>query len=334
MSRQRGGGVHIQRRHGGAGAHRLFDPTPSRGGQFGWSLEKTDYNKDGVPDLYVGSSPHHTPDISQNGGTYVFDGRNGSLLKALELPPSDSQPGVPGNLGPNLGWGLAAPGDLNGDGEPDYVGGAPFFDVGSNQDQGRMYVFLSRVTPTAPRAGRCANDRTGTEGDDQINGTAAGDNVFALGGNDVINGLQADDCLFGGNGRDRATGSEGSDLVQGDAGNDSLSGVTGNDLVNGGSGRDRRFGGTGNDRLSGGSDRDLLRGGAGGDRLTGGSGNDSLTGDTGTNRYSAGSGNDRIQAANGRRETVNCGPGRDVVRADRSDRLIRCEQARRTSRRR
>ena len=37
--------------------YKLDNPTPIAGGQFGWSLAKTDYNKDGRPDLYVGSSP-------------------------------------------------------------------------------------------------------------------------------------------------------------------------------------------------------------------------------------------------------------------------------------
>ncbi|MCA1703143.1 MAG: FG-GAP-like repeat-containing protein, partial [Actinobacteria bacterium] len=102
----------------GAVLYEVRDPTPVAGGQFGWSLAKTDYNKDGRPDLYVGQSPHHVggAGVEQSGGTYVFDGRDGSLLKSLELPASDAQPGAPGNNGSNLGWGMAAPGDLNGDG--------------------------------------------------------------------------------------------------------------------------------------------------------------------------------------------------------------------------
>ena len=120
----------------------LDDPTPVRGGQFGWSLAVTDYNKDSVPDQYIGQAPHHIPGGDQSGGTYVFDGRDGSVLKILEVPS-------PAEDNPRLGWGLAAAGDLNGDGEPDYLGGAPFADVGANADQGRVYAFLSRVAPPA-----------------------------------------------------------------------------------------------------------------------------------------------------------------------------------------
>jgi hemolysin type calcium-binding protein len=39
----------------------------------------------------------------------------------------------------------------------------------------------------------------------------------------------------------------------------------------------------------------------------------------------AGAGNDTIRARNGHRDLISCGPGRDVVRADRADRLNGCE---------
>jgi hypothetical protein len=35
----------------------LNDATPEFGGQFGWSMDKTDYNGDGTPDLYIGQAP-------------------------------------------------------------------------------------------------------------------------------------------------------------------------------------------------------------------------------------------------------------------------------------
>ena len=39
----------------------------------------------------------------------------------------------------------------------------------------------------------------------------------------------------------------------------------------------------------------------------------------------AGAGNDRIHANDRHTDRVDCGPGRDIVWADRSDRLTGCE---------
>ncbi len=133
----------------------LDDPTPEAGGQFGWSMDTADYDKDGTPDLYIGQSPHHVADSSAQGGTYVMNGADGSLLKALELPESCEQLSSRQNRGPALGWSLAAPGDLNGDGEPDFVAGAPFFDIPqgnadsswSKTNQGMVFSFVSNPGP-------------------------------------------------------------------------------------------------------------------------------------------------------------------------------------------
>jgi hypothetical protein len=123
--------------------YELIDPDlgPSRG--FGCAASCTDYNKDGTPDLYVSNA------ASSNTETYVFEGRTGSLLKTLGLPPGVGQAPSEGNAGTALGQSSRAPGDLNGDGEPDYVATAQTQDVGGTQDQGRLFFFLSN----APAAG-------------------------------------------------------------------------------------------------------------------------------------------------------------------------------------
>ena len=136
----------------GAPLYELKDPTPNAGDTFGFAMAKTDYNQDGTPDVYVGSSPHHaggSADPDQNGESHIFDGRDGSLLRSLQLPAADRQATLPGNSGPNFGIGVAAPGDLNGDGQPDYVSGAFLLDVAGNQDQGGLYVFLSKVSASS-----------------------------------------------------------------------------------------------------------------------------------------------------------------------------------------
>jgi Tol biopolymer transport system component len=97
----------------------------------------------------------------------------------------------------------------------------------------------------------------------------------------------------------------------------------GNDRLVGGKGEDALFGGAGNDNLVGGSGSDLLSGGTGRDVLAGG---------PGRNRYDGGLGSDSINAANGVRELVDCGFGRDSVKADPRDRLSGCEKVTRVRR--
>jgi Ca2+-binding RTX toxin-like protein len=146
--------------------------------------------------------------------------------------------------------------------------------------------------PTA-LTGACANRRAGTAGPDSLIGTSLGDRLLGAGGNDTLTGAGGADCLDGGGGNDKLNG------------------------------------GTGNDRLNGRSGRDVLTGGVGNDRLIGGSGKDKLDGGTGRNTYTAGGGPDSVLAANGRKEKVDCGGGRDTARADRTDKLRGCEKVKR-----
>lgn len=111
---------------------------------------------------------------------------------------------------------------------------------------------------------------------------------------------------------------------RGTNGADRLIGTSGNDHISGRGGDDRIVGRGGNDTLSGGSGDDTIFGDAGNDRINGGSGEDTLLG---------GSGNDRITSRDGSRDTVVCGRGRDVVIADRKDKVAGdCETVRRGGR--
>lgn len=65
----------------------------------------------------------------------------------------------------------------------------------------------------------------------------------------------------------------------------------------------------------GGEDR--VRGGRGNDKIWGGDGNDTLVG---------GKGRDRIYTGGWWTDVVNCGPGRDYVELDNTDKARNCER--------
>jgi Ca2+-binding RTX toxin-like protein len=85
-------------------------------------------------------------------------------------------------------------------------------------------------------------------------------------------------------------------------------------------------GGSGfDDVLSGLGGNDTLNGGNGDDAIDGGPGNDVITGGAGADRLLGGPGSDTIYAADGERDVVDCGPGRDRVVADSFDKVTGCE---------
>lgn len=107
-----------------------------------------------------------------------------------------------------------------------------------------------------------------------------------------------------------AHGGSGADVLRLPSAGDRLYGGAGDDRLTGGAGGDKLYGGDGNDILGGAAGRDLLEGGTGDDALLGGRGIDRLSGQLG---------NDAINSADGTRETVLCGGGRDAVLRDRID---------------
>ena len=126
----------------GVVAREIKDPNPAPDKAWGFTARKTDYDKDGFPELFVGSlsgGNTQTPIMSLKDGF--------SVLKTLVQPAGDVQPPVPGNQGPTFSQGMAAFGDLNRDGEPDYAVSAHALDVGANTNQGRLYFFVSSVPP-------------------------------------------------------------------------------------------------------------------------------------------------------------------------------------------
>jgi hypothetical protein len=99
----------------------------------------------------------------------------------------------------------------------------------------------------------------------------------------------------------RATATAQADVLNGIDGPDKLNGLAGNDII---------LGYAGQDSLNGGPGNDTIEAGRGGDSVVGGPGNDI------------------ISAIDGRRDNIDCGPGKDTAYADKVDKVVRCETVR------
>jgi Ca2+-binding RTX toxin-like protein len=164
-------------------------------------------------------------------------------------------------------------------------------------------------------------------GNNTVDGTAAGEVICGLLGNDVVHAQAGNDTVFGDlcNVKARIAAAQ-----AGAGGNDTVFGGTGNDILYGAGGNDKLFGEDGADKLFGGDGNDSLNGGKGKDSLDGGKGNDKLTGSSDVNKYKGGSGDDSINARNGKKETVDCGSGKkDSASVDKADKVKGCEKVKR-----
>jgi Ca2+-binding RTX toxin-like protein len=84
-------------------------------------------------------------------------------------------------------------------------------------------------------------------------------------------------------------------------------------------------GGGGDDVILGRGGHDTIVAGKGDDRINGGDGNDYIDAGLGLDRIDAGAGSDTILAADGEKDTIDCGDGNDRVIADSIDVLKNCE---------
>ena len=143
-----------------------------------------------------------------------------------------------------------------------------------------VLAFIAAAVPAASATATCfgkAATIVGTEGRDELVGTAGDDVIVGLGGWDHIRGRAGDDLICGGDnralegygevlrggeGHDRISGGGGPDDIRGSAGNDFLQGFEGSDLLVGGRGIDILSGGPGDDFFSlGERGDDVYRGG-------------------------------------------------------------------------
>jgi hypothetical protein len=90
-----------------------------------------DVNGDGVPDIIVGAPGADPGGRKDAGSAFVFSGANGARLFRFDGEAA----------GDMLGFSAAGVGDVNGDGVPDIVAGAPFADPGGRENAGSAFVF-------------------------------------------------------------------------------------------------------------------------------------------------------------------------------------------------
>jgi hypothetical protein len=296
-----------------------------------------DQNGDGVPDLVIGAPRASTPGRDGGGAVFLAPGR----------PPA--QPPI---VTTGTATGIAATaailrGRINPGGGPvsyhfEYglsdAYGMRTIDVpvAASRTEQRVTFAVSGLTPGARFHFRLvaagpAGSGAGADGafttrmpvpgqplpGITVRGTPRPDRLTGGPGNDVLLGLGGRDFLFGLGRNDLLVGGSGGDRLSAGGGADRLLGGVGDDIMKGGAGADRLEGGRGND---------ILLGGAGNDVLLGGEGNDTLTGGPGRDRIAGGAGDDVVNSLDGLADTVDCGEGVDLARADASDRLIGCER--------
>ncbi|APZ54578.1 putative calcium-binding protein [Salipiger abyssi] len=196
--------------------------------------------------------------------------------------------GAPGD---NAGYALDGGGDIDGDGIPDIIIGAPseLTASGTFLSDGRVYVLSGSAAAQSEGPTSGPDLLIGTSGADRIDALAGNDTVRGLDGADTLIGAEGDDIIFGGDTaadlRDVIYGGEGNDSIDGGYGNDELRGDAGNDTVTGGSGVDTILGGTGDDVLTGQTWSDVILGGAGADFINGGFGHDRVNGGADADRF-------------------------------------------------
>jgi hypothetical protein len=111
----------------------LNDPAPEAAATFGHSLAASgDVDGDSISDILVGAINQNVDGVVNQGRAFVFSGTDGSLLFTLDNP-------IP-HMFALFGGVVAAPGDINQDGLPDFLVGSPGQNV-SQANQGQAFVF-------------------------------------------------------------------------------------------------------------------------------------------------------------------------------------------------
>ncbi|WP_434111253.1 FG-GAP-like repeat-containing protein [Methylocaldum sp. GT1TLB] len=108
----------------------LDDPVPQMQAEFGQAVAGVgDVNGDGSSDLLVGAPSQN----AYRGQAFIFNGADGRLLHTVNQP-------IPDELA-YFGFAVTGVSDINGDGIPDFLVGAPGQYVGGRTNQGQAFAF-------------------------------------------------------------------------------------------------------------------------------------------------------------------------------------------------
>lgn len=109
-------------------------PFPQAQGIFGRKLVGgKDVTGDGMPDILVSAPLQDVGGKTDQGQAYLFSGADGSLIRTIDNPTPQAFA--------QFGQALAMTEDVNGDGRPELVVGAPDQDVGGIINVGQVFVF-------------------------------------------------------------------------------------------------------------------------------------------------------------------------------------------------
>jgi Ca2+-binding RTX toxin-like protein len=257
------------------------------------------------------------------------DGGGGALLTHIEAGEGDDRLSTGATAdetypGPGADHVTTGDGDDRVEAAESAPDGPDHLDLGAGHDSALFWLALG---PLAVSLDGIANDGGPGEGDNLIDAesvqTGIGDDLLVGSDREIEEGFGA------GPGADTIIGLAGDDVIHGSS---EPFDPADDDLIVGGPGDDTIFGESGEDEVSAGAGNDLVDLGYGDDRGTGGAGRDSLVGDVGADQLRGGAGSDRLEAGNNAGsgpaalDRLNCGRGADRARAERRDRLRRCER--------